>query len=346
MTPKEQIKAIGMLSGGLDSRLAVRLMQGQGIQVLGLHFYTGFCIASRNRRVGRVERPSARHEALDAGAELDVPVEMIDIAHEYTSVVLNPRYGYGSGMNPCVDCRIFMLRKAREYMEQVGARFVFTGEVLGQRPKSQHRQQLRTVERESGLEGLLLRPLSARLLPPTVPEKEGWVDRDQLLNISGRGRKEQIALADDLEIGDYPQPAGGCCFLPDPHFSRRLRDFVSHHSPDAVTPEQMALLAVGRHFRLDDQVKVIVGRDEGENNYLTWAGADHWHFSTPDFPGPVGISADTLTEEHVAQIAGLVASYSDGKSQTQVRIEVRRNGHASFVFVNPTPREATNSWRI
>jgi tRNA-specific 2-thiouridylase len=296
--------------------------------------------------VGRVEKPSARHEALDAGAELDVPVEVIDVSHEYMSVVLNPRHGYGAGMNPCVDCRIFMLRKAKEYMEQIGARFVFTGEVLGQRPKSQHRPQLRIIERESGLEGLLLRPLSARLLPPTIPEKEGWVDRAQLLAISGRGRKEQIALADALEIGDYPQPAGGCCFLPDPNFARRLRDFIEHYSPQAVTPEQMALLAVGRHFRLDHNAKAIVGRDEGENNYLTQAGADQWRFSTPDFPGPVGLSADALTPENVEKIAGLVASYCDGKHEARVRVQVQHNGAPRLVLVAPISRETVDSWRI
>ncbi len=346
MMSSEQIKAVGMLSGGLDSRLAVCLVQQQGIQVLGLHFYTGFCIANRNRRVGRVEKPSARHEALEAGADLDVPVEVTDVAQEYIAVILNPRYGYGAGMNPCVDCRIFMLRRAKVYMEQVGARFVFTGEVLGQRPKSQRRQQLRTIEREAGLKGLLLRPLSARLLPPTIPEKEGWVDRGQLLAISGRGRKEQIALAGQLDIGAYPQPAGGCCFLPDPNFARRLRDFIAHYSPEAVTPEQMALLAVGRHFRLDEQVKVILGRDQGENNYLAWAGADQWQFTTPDHPGPIAVTTDELMEEHVAQIAGLVASFSDGKNGSRVRVEVRRNGDVRHVFVIPTSRDIANSRRI
>ncbi len=343
---QEPIKAVGMLSGGLDSRLAVKLMQRQGIQVLGLHFYTGFCIANRNRRVGRLNKPSARNEALEAGADLGVPVEILDVAQEYISVVLNPRYGYGSGMNPCVDCRIFMLQRAKAYMEQVGAHFVFTGEVLGQRPKSQHRHQLRTIERESGLEGLLLRPLSARLLPPTIPEKKGWVDRTQLLGISGRGRKTQIALAEQWQIGDYPQPAGGCCLLPDPHFARRLRDYVAHYGKASVTPEQMALLAVGRHFRLDEKAKIIVGRDEGENNYLLFAGADWWQLTTPDVPGPVGLSADRLTPRQIELAAGLVASYSDGKHMPQVRVEVRRRGDVQIVTVPPLPRELANAWRI
>lgn len=341
-----KIKAIGMLSGGLDSRLAVRLIQQQGIEVTALHFYTGFCIANRNRRVGRLSKPSARHEGLEAGAELGVPVEIIDVSQEYMSVVLNPRYGYGSGMNPCVDCRIFMLRQAKTYMEQVGAHFVFTGEVLGQRPKSQHRYQLRTIERESGLEGLLLRPLSARLLLPTIPEKKGWVDRDQLLAICGRSRKEQLALAEQFNIGDYPQPSGGCCLLPDPNFARRLRDFLDHYTQKTMTPEQMALLGVGRHFRLDEVVKVIVGRDEGENNYLAFAGAGQWQFQTVDHPGPIALTSDSLTPHHIEQIASLAASYSDGKNEPAVRVEVRHNGHSHMVTVPPLSRELVDQWRI
>ena len=343
---KEQIKAIGLLSGGLDSRLAVRLMQQQGIQVTALHFYTGFCIANRNRRVGRIEKPSARHEALEAGADLEIPVEVIDVAQEYMSVVVDPRYGYGSGMNPCIDCRIFMLQKAKAYMHEVGAHFVFTGEVLGQRPKSQLSQQLRLVERKSGLQGLLLRPLSARLLPPTLPEKEGWVNRDQLLEISGRGRKEQISLAEQLNIGDYPQPAGGCCLLPDASFSRRLRDFFDHYPKEMMTPEQMMLLAVGRHFRLDEGLKVIVGRDEGENNYLAFAGAEQWQFTTLDHPGPIALTADSMTSDQVEQIASLVARYSDGKNESQVRVEVRCNGQIQTLTVAPLSWDVVDQLRI
>jgi hypothetical protein len=346
MVQQEEVKAIGMFSGGLDSRLALKLMQQQEVTVTALHFYTGFCIANRNRRVGRLKKASARNEALEAGADLGVPVEVIDIAQEYMSVVLNPRYGYGSGMNPCVDCRIFMLRQAKTFMEQAGAHFVFTGEVLGQRPKSQHRRQLRTIERESGLEGLLLRPLSARLLRPTVPEKKGWVDRSQLLAISGRSRKQQIALAERFDLGDYPQPSGGCCLLPDASFARRLRDFLGHNPKEAVTPEQMALLAVGRHFRLDENVKVIVGRDEGENNYLAFAGADHWQFSTLDHPGPIALAADPLAPTYLDQIASLVASYSDGKHEPEVRVQVRCNSHEETLSVAPLSREIAKKWRI
>jgi len=346
MTEQEKIKAVGMLSGGLDSRLAVKLIQQQGIEVTALHFYTGFCIANRNRRVGRLEKPSARHEALDAGATLEVPVELVDVAQEYLSVVLNPRYGYGSGMNPCVDCRIFMLRKAKTYMQKVGAHFVFTGEVVGQRPKSQHQHQMHTIERESDLEGLLLRPLSAKLLPPSIPEQKGWIDREQLLAISGRSRKEQIVLADALGITDFPQPAGGCCLLPDPNFARRLRDFLDHYPQDAMTPDQMALLAVGRHFRLDQDVKAVLGRDEGENNYLEMVAIGDWRFRTVDHPGPIALTSDRLTAHHIEEIAGLTASYSDGKQEPSVRIEVQHNGECQIVDATPLSRNVADRWRI
>jgi tRNA-specific 2-thiouridylase len=346
MAQKRRIKAIGMLSGGLDSRLALKLLQGQGIEVTALHFYTGFCIANRNRRVGRVKKPSARHEALEAGADLGVPVEVMDVAQEYMAVILHPRYGYGTGMNPCIDCRIFMLQRAKAYMEQVGAHFVFTGEVLRQRPKSQRRQQMYTIERESGLAGLLLRPLSAQLLPSTLPEQRGWVDRDKLLAISGRSRKEQIALAEQLGVGHYPQPSGGCCLLPDPHFVQRLQDFITHNPEDRVTPEQMVLLAVGRHFRLEDGLKVIVGRDEGENNYLIFAGTDQYQFTSLDYPGPVALAAGPLTQSQIERVASLVASYSDGKRETQVRVEVRCNGQVQMVTVAPMSREIASELRL
>ena len=343
---KEQIKAIGMLSGGLDSRLAVRLIQHQGIDVTALHFSTGFSITDRNRQVGRTEKPSAHYEPLAAGADLGVTVEVIDVSREYINVVLNPRHGYGSGMNPCVDCRIFLLQQAKAYMEEVGAHFVFTGEVLGQRPKSQKRDQLRIVERESGLAGFLLRPLSAKLLPVTIPEQKGWVDREQLLAISGRGRKEQIALAERFDIGDYPQPSGGCCWLIDRTFSRRLRDFLDHYPKEMVTPERMALLGVGRHFRLDEQTKVIVGRDEGENDYLARVGADHWQFTTIDHPGPIALTLDSLTPALVEQVARLVASYGDGKHESQVRVGVCRNTDVQTLTVAPLSRDAIAKLRI
>lgn len=209
-------KAIALLSGGLDSTLAVRLILDQGIEVEALNFVTPFCTCNRK---GRCE---ARYVA----DELDIPCRTVTVTDEFFQAICKPRFGYGSGMNPCLDCRILMFSRAKERMEETGAAFIFTGEVLGQRPMSQHRLAMEIIDRESGLHGRVLRPLSARLLKLTIPEKEGLVNREKLLAIQGRSRKSQIALAEEYDLADYPCPAGGC-LLTDPGFARRMRDLVS-----------------------------------------------------------------------------------------------------------------------
>jgi tRNA U34 2-thiouridine synthase MnmA/TrmU len=323
MAEKERIKAVGLLSGGLDSTLAVRVVLEQGIQVTALHFRTGFSYVERNRVAGRgLVGPS---DAERAAATLGVALEMMDVSDEYFSLVLHPRYGYGSGMNPCVDCRILMLRQARAWMEHHGYHFVFTGEVAGQRPKSQMRPSLNTVERESGLRGYLLRPLSAKLLQPTIPEQRGWVERERLYGISGRGRKAQIALAEQLGIADYPQPSGGCCYLIDRTYARRLRDFLEHEGAGALLPGQVQLLAVGRHLRLPSGRKVIVGRHERENEYLGTCGVEGVLLTTVDHPGPTTLVAGGGTPGEIEWAARITAGYSDGKGEPVVRVEVRRH---------------------
>jgi len=315
---------VGLLSGGLDSTLAARIMLEQGIKVTALHFRTDFSFIKRNRAVGRgAIRPS---DAERAAAMLEVDLEVIDVFDEYLPLVLHPRYGYGSGMNPCVDCRIFLLRKAKTWMESHGYHFVFTGEVVGQRPKSQMRPTLNTVERESGLRGYLLRPLSARLLKPTVPEQRDWVDREKLYAIGGRGRKAQIALAEQFGITDYPQPSGGCCYLIDRTYSRRLRDFLAHEGAEALTHEQVQLLAVGRHLRLPSGRKVIIGRRERENEYLETFGAEGVLLTTVDHPGPTTLVPGRPAREEIELAGRITAGYSDGRGMPAVHVEVRPDG--------------------
>jgi tRNA-specific 2-thiouridylase len=254
--------------------------------------------------------------------------------------VLHPRFGYGSGMNPCVDCRIFLLRQAKAWMEAHGHQFAFTGEVVGQRPKSQMRPTLNTVERESGLTGYLLRPLSAKLLEPTIPEQRGWVDRERLYAINGRGRKEQMALAAQFGITEYAQPSGGCCTLIHKVYSRRLRDFLEHEGEEALNTAWAQLLAVGRHLRLDSGRKVVVGRHERENDYLESCGVPGVLLTTPDYPGPVTLVPGEPTREEIEQAARITAGYSDGKDEPAVRVEVRQSGGPVKVLtVAPRARE-------
>lgn len=265
-TPKpKKPKALALVSGGLDSTLAVRMMQEQGVEVTGLHFYTGFCVTEQQRRAGNPKAVGRPNDGLQAGETLGIDVEIVDISQEYLGIVTNPKHGYGANVNPCIDCRAMMLRKAGELMREQGADFVVTGEVLGQRPMSQNRRAMDVIEAEAGLEGRLLRPLSARNLPKTAPEQDGLVDRDRLGALTGRSRKPQMALARDLGVDTFLQPAGGCCFLTDENFARKFRDFFAHDPDGTLDHDRIMLLTVGRHFRMKGGTKLIVGRNAGEN---------------------------------------------------------------------------------
>jgi len=270
-------------------------------------------------------RHRLRNEALRAGADLSVPVTVIDISEKYfDDVLLTPKHGYGSNMNPCLDCRGYMLARAREYMEESGADFIFTGEVLGQRPMSQYRQALGVVAKESGLGDRRLRPLSARLLPPTLPEREGWVDREKLLAISGRSRKIQIeeSRRRGLDLENIPQPAGGCCFLTDEAYARKLRDWLDHQDDPRHDQEAFVLLKVGRHLRLNDEVKVVVGRDEAENAFLANYRRGRWVFWARDVTGPTVLveCARELHWEEIERIAGITARYGHGRDEASVPV--------------------------
>ncbi len=346
----EQIKAIAMLSGGLDSTLAVAIIKAQGVAVQAVNFFTGFCIVERRRAVGSEKAEQKyRHDALEAAAKLGVPIELIDISGpEYLAIVTNPKYGHGSAINPCLDCRVFMARRAKAYMEEVGAHFVISGEVLGQRPMSQYRRALDIVAEDSGLGRLLLRPLSAKLLPKTIPEERGWVDRERLYAISGRGRKQQMALAQQFGIEEYPQPAGGCCFLTDKVYARRMRDYLRHRVDDRpLTMEDLLLLKVGRHLRLSERLKVVVGRDEGENNFLQASAGDRWRFTTVDHPGPLVVVEGTpASPQEVELIARITAGYSDGKDEAEVRVQYSGDGEEAIITVAPLSRDELKAMSV
>ena len=340
------VKAIGLISGGLDSTLALALVRRQGIEVKAVNFYTGLCITETQRRKGgRADGTIPQNEALRAAAELEVDVEYVDISGKaYFDMLVHPRWGYGANANPCVDCRVFMMRRAKEIMEAEGAEFVFTGEVLGQRPKSQRRDTLRIIERESGLEGRLLRPLSAQLLEPTIPEKEGKLDRARLLDISGRSRHRQMALAEELGIANWPQPAGGCCYLTDESFAKKFFDILDSReaagAERAIDKDDVILLSTGRHFRLSPRAKLVVSRSEVENALLEHHVTGRARLEARDVLGPVALVEGTPTWEERLVAARIVARYGKGKDAPKVVVEWREGELQEFYEVEPERDEA------
>ena len=304
------MKAIALLSGGLDSTLAAKVVMEQGVELEALNFLTVFCTCTN-----RGETCLASQKAVE---NLGIPLRVFNVSEDYLNVVKLPQHGYGRNMNPCIDCRIFMLKKTKAYMEEVGAAFIVTGEVLGQRPLSQRKDAMRLLEKEAGLEGFILRPLSAKVLPTTLPEKEGWVDRGKLLNISGRSRKPQIELAKYFGIRDYPCPAGGC-LLTDPGFAKRMKDLMLH-IPD-FSLNDVHLLKMGRHFRLSHLVKLIVGRNEEENQKIeTFLQEKDILLKVSSFAGPLSLLRGEPDEGDIEKAAAITVHYSKAKNLEKVEV--------------------------
>ena len=292
-------KAIALISGGLDSILAARVIMEQGFDIIGL-----YCSSAFSKSYGNEHSTHAAQVSKAMGIELRI----IDLGQEYIDLVRNPAHGYGKNANPCIDCKIFMLKKARAVMEEIDSSFVITGEVLGQRPMSQRRDTLHIIERDADMRDMVLRPLSAKLLPPTKAELNGIVDREKLLGISGRSRTVQLQLADRYGISGYSAPAGGC-LLTDKNFSAKLRDLFEDKV--AISPNDIRLLTVGRHYRIDSGVKIVIGRDNNENNVLVSLAHHGYHLFTPQgFSGPVGILNGTPTQDLKQTIGRLIITYS------------------------------------
>jgi tRNA U34 2-thiouridine synthase MnmA/TrmU len=275
---------------------------------------------------------------------LGVTIQQPDVREEFLDVLFHPRHGYGSAMNPCIDCKVFILRKAKEYMQTHAAQFVFTGEVLGQRPMSQHRQTLLQTEKLSGLQGYLLRPLSAKLLEPTIPEQEGLVDREQLLDISGRGRRLQMELAEQYALS-YPQPAGGC-LLTDQGFSARLRELMAHTPIEQITLEDIDLLKLGRHFRLTDTLKVIVGRHQVDNELLATHTSGRWWAEVREYGSPLVLILGEPTGEQWEQIAQIAVSYTKGKQAEHATVDFICGDERREVAVVPNLMAVRPEWHI
>ncbi|RKY33091.1 MAG: tRNA 4-thiouridine(8) synthase ThiI [Candidatus Omnitrophota bacterium] len=305
------MKAVALISGGLDSILSAILIRSQGIKVIGLYFKTPFASQRENLEKIFLKQKLA---LLKAG----IKINSVVLGKEYLKIISKPRYGYGANLNPCIDCRILMLNKARLMMHRLGAKFIITGEVLGQRPMSQHKQALELIEKEARLSGLILRPLSARAMPESLPEREGWVKRNNLFAIQGRSRRTQIALAEKFNIKYFFTPAGGC-LLTDRTFTQRLNDLLQHGE---FNLHNIALLKIGRHFRLAPKTKLIVGRNEEENKKLLKLAFANDYLFTPYFniSGPTALLRGNLKEELIDLANSIVCRYCDRNGKSAIRI--------------------------
>ena len=332
------MKAITLLSGGLDSTLATKVIMEQGVDLEALNFVTVFCTCTH-----RGATCLASQKAVET---LGIPLKVLNVSEEYLSVVKRPKHGYGRNMNPCIDCRIFMLKKAKAHMEESGASFIVTGEVLGQRPMSQRRDAMRLIEKEAGLEGFILRPLSAKVLPVTVPEKEGWVDREKLLKVQGRSRKPQIELAEHYGLHDYPCPAGGC-LLTDPGFAKRMKDLMVHDPNFSLN--DVHLLKMGRHFRFSPGAKLVVGRQEEENQKIQiFAQGEDILFKVSSFPGPLSLLRGKLDEGDIEKAAAITAHYSKAKDLRNIEVTYKGpdEDHHQSLLATPISRGEIERWMI
>ncbi|GIW48700.1 MAG: tRNA 4-thiouridine(8) synthase ThiI [Caloramator sp.] len=299
-------RALALISGGLDSGLAAKLVKDQGVEVIGICFKSAFFGCDR---------------AVKMCEQIDIPLKVVDFSEEHLEMVKNPKHGYGKNMNPCIDCHAMMLNYAGKLMKELEADFIITGEVLNQRPMSQNRQALDIVKKESGYEEYILRPLCAKNLPETWMEKQGLVDREKLLDISGRGRKVQMELAEKWNIKEYPSPAGGCK-LTDPGFSKRLKDLLTHNKE--AKAQDIDILNIGRHFRINENVKIISTRTQDEFKMLkTMIKEGDYIFDTLDVTGSTVVLRGKPSEEDIILAARIAARYSKAREEKNVRVKYR-----------------------
>jgi len=304
-------KAIALLSGGLDSRLAVKMMLDQGIEVEALNFVTVFCTCTA--------RSSCKTEARKAAEDYGIPLKTLNATEEILEAIRNPKHGFGRGLNPCLDCRISMFRRAGKYMKETGADFLVTGEVWGERPMSQRPDALRIIEEESGLAGLIVRPLSAHLFESSIPEREGWVDREKMMAIEGRSRKPQMQLAAEIGVNDYPCPAGGC-LLCDKNFAARLGRLLEE-KPHPAIPEIQSL-RLGRLIYSSEGKRIMIPRNEDETKRLAaLARAGDLLMSVDDFTGPTAvIKGEDIGEATLQEAAALTARYGAAREEKNVSV--------------------------
>lgn len=346
----KQPKAVALISGGLDSMLAARTVMEQGVHVEGINFFTGFCVEGHTHAIRKKDKEKPkRNNALWVAEQLGIKLHIIDVSEEYKDVVINPKHGYGANLNPCLDCKGFMVKKAQQWIEENGFDFIVTGEVIGQRPMSQRRDTMPVIARESGAGDRLLRPLCAQSLKETLPEQEGWVKREQLHRITGRSRKPQFELAAKFGIEEWAQPAGGCCFLTDAAYSSKLSDLWQARGKRDYELDDIMLLKVGRHLRPRPHFKLIVGREEGENNFLNGYRKQFIHIKTVSHAGPlVLIDGEDLDAQDLELAARIAARFSQGKGEPEVELELTtQDGVSRSIKVVPMdPDDMPQEWYL
>jgi len=332
----EKKKVVALLSGGLDSQLAVKMMQKQGFEVHAVAIRTPFCDFDCGKGCG--------FDIVNRADALNVPLKTVFLGEEYIEMLKHPKYGRGAGFNPCVDCRAMMFDAAKKHMEEIGAEFIISGEVLGQRPMSQHGPALRTIEKESGLKGKIVRPLSAALLPKTDPEKNGLIQRKDLGMIKGRSRKIQLQMAKEFGIQDPPN-AGGGCLLTDKAFGKRAFDLFDH--TETPTFNDIDLLKVGRHFRLDEHTKLVVGRGKEENaNISLLALPDDIKLEAKDVMGPTALLRGKTADQHKELAASITLRYSDAPKDSTHTVILKKDARKEEVEVNHAQQESYLKFRI
>lgn len=344
-----QPRAVALISGGLDSLLAARVMLEQGVHVEGINFYTGFCVEGHTHAIRKKDKAKPkRNNALWSAEQLGIKLHIVDIVEEYKDVLINPKHGYGKNMNPCLDCKIFMVQKAHEWIQENDFDFIITGEVIGQRPMSQRKDTMPVISKESGAEDRLLRPLCAKNLPATLAETSGWVNRDQLYDFSGRTRKPQMELAKKFGFEDYAKPAGGCCFLTDENYSTKLVDLWDARGTREYEMDDIMLLKVGRHIRPNPNYKLIVGREDGENKFLQGYKNSFISIKMISCGGPLTLVDGIANDADLELAARITARFSQGKNEESVTVETKRpNGETQTIEVKPlAPGEIQQQWFV
>ena len=333
---KEKKKVVALLSGGLDSQLAVKMMQKQGFEVSAVAIKTPFCDFDCGRGCG--------FEIRERADTLGVDLKTVYLGDEYIEMLKNPKHGFGSGMNPCIDCRAMMFDAAKKQMNEIGAEFIISGEVLGQRPMSQHGPALRTIEKESDLQGKIVRPLSGGLLAKTEPELNGLIKREDLGMISGRRRIEQLKLAKEYGIEDPPN-AGGGCLLTDPGFAIRAKDLFEHI--ETPTTNDIDLLKIGRQFRLDQYTKLVVGRNHNENEMIKSLAYDNdISLEVRDHVGPVSILRGKNCDDYVDFASQVTMRYSDAPKPEASVVIAEKNGKKTEILAKHADEDAYLKYRI